>query len=256
MKLLLIAGHGAGDPGAVSGYWSESTLTRKVVSALASALDGYCEVAQYPTSCNAYTDYKNGVLSSTANFSAYDVVLEVHFNASKYSPSDRVTKGVECYVPTTETRTNLANAICRNVASVGLENRGVKSYNWAVISAARRAGALAMLLEVCFIDDPDDMSVYSAKFQTIIDGIAAAIINEYGLVKEEPPVTYEEFKAFMERYEEEKAAKQPDTWSAAARDWAEKNGYINGDADGQKRYKSNVTREELAQVMYNALGTV
>lgn len=249
MKLLLMAGHGAGDPGAVSGKWTEATETRKVTAALADALKDYCEVAQYPTTRNAYTDYKNGVLGSTVNFSAYDAVLEIHFNAVSQSGADGKTKGVECYVPTTESRVSLASDLCSAVAKAGLTNRGVKFCNWAVISAARRAGTLAMLLEICFIDDPDDMAVYSGKFQAIIDGIAAAIIREYGLQKEEP-MTYEEFTAMLRRCEAERAAQSADEWSRPAREWAEENRLIN---DG--RYKSHVTREELAQVLYNLLAT-
>lgn len=250
MNLLLIAGHGAGDPGAVSGSRKEADETRKVVSALSSALTGYCGVKQYPTGRNAYTDYQSGSLGATANFPAHDVVLEVHFNAVSKSASDGKTKGVECYVPTTETRATLANSICRNIAAVGLTNRGVKKYNWAVISAAKRAGVLAMLLEVCFIDDPDDMLVYTEKFQSIVNAIASAVIGAYGLKKEEPAVSYEQFVEFMDRYEQERAARQPSAWSAAARKWAEANGVVNGNEKGQMRYQSPVTREELVQVLY------
>ena len=35
-------------------------------------------------------------------------------------------------------------------------------------------------------------------------------------------------------------------WSAEAREWAEKNGLIVGDGNGNKQYRSFVTREQLA----------
>lgn len=257
MKLLLISGHGAGDPGAVSGAWKEVDETRKVTQALKEALDGYCDVAIYPVDRNAYTDYRSGQLNVTAQFTKYDYVLEIHFNAVAQSGADGKTKGVECYVPTTESRVSLAADLCSAVAKAGFTNRGVKFKNYGVISTARRAGALAMLLEVCFIDDPDDMSLYKDKFESIVNAIAAAIIREYGLEKEDDSVSsYEQWKAYQERYEAEKAAQAPDAWSQDARAWAEANDYIQGNDKGQKRYKSPVTREELVQVLYNAVGTV
>ena len=185
MKLLLISGHGAGDPGATSTInnvaYREADETRKVTAALSKALGAYCDVTIYPTDRNAYEDYKKGTLAALAGFSAYDYVLEVHFNALSASASDGKIKGVECYVPVGAESDDTETAICKAVAAVGLTNRGVKRYNWAVISKARQSGVRAALLEVCFIDDPDDMAVYKAKFQAIVDAIAGAIITAYDL---------------------------------------------------------------------------
>ncbi|MGO5113613.1 N-acetylmuramoyl-L-alanine amidase [Candidatus Avoscillospira sp. LCP25S3_F1] len=254
MNLLLIAGHGAGDPGSVGNGYQEATETRKVVAALSNALNGYCNVSTYPSERNAFSDYKAGALGTTARFSLYNVVLEVHFNALSASPKDGKTKGTEVFIPTTEQHMSLADRLCRNVSAVGFTNRGVKFKNYSVISTAKRSGPLAMLLEICFIDDPDDMQVYTSEFDAVIQAIADSIIQEYGLKKEDSPVTYEEFEAFMARYEAKKAAQQPDDWSAAARDWAERNGIVNGNDAGKMRYKSGVTREEVAQMLYNAVG--
>ena len=181
MKLLLIAGHGAGDPGAVGNGYQEATETRKVVAALAKALEGCCDVDTYPTDRNAYSDYKAGRLNQTAQFSIYDMVLEVHFNALYASPKDGKTKGVEVFVPTTEQHISIAERLCRNVAAVGLNNRGVKFKNYSVISTAKWYGPLAMLLEVCFIDDPDDMLLYESRFMEVVQAIAKSIIDGFGL---------------------------------------------------------------------------
>lgn len=51
----------------------------------------------------------------------------------------------------------------------------------------------------------------------------------------------------------EQAKKTPGDWSNDARVWAEKNGFINGDANGNKMYKKFLTREEFAAVLYRAL---
>lgn len=202
MKLLLISGHGAGDPGATSSIggvaYREADETRRVTDALSKSLASYCDVTVYPTDRNAYEDYKKGTLAALAGFSVYDYVLEVHFNALKAVTADGKTKGVECYVPVGAESETTEAAICKAVAATGLTNRGVKRYNWAVISKARQSGTRAALLEVCFIDDPDDMAVYKAKFQAIVDAIASAIITAYNL--KEDSMTGEEIYNALNEY--------------------------------------------------------
>lgn len=252
MKLLLIAGHGAGDPGAVSGVFQEAVETRRVAGALVRLLRGYCDVTLYPTSRNAFGDFRTGQLNKQVRLADFDYVLEIHFNASAASPKDGKTKGVEIFVPTAAGDTAFEESICRSVAAVGLTNRGLKRYNWAVINAAHRAGVRSALLEVCFIDDPDDMLVYTTKFDAVTRAIARAIIDGFSLEKEEQPVTYEEFSAFMDRYLTDRARQAPAPWSAQARDWAEKAGIVQGGSDGERKYKSFVTREELIQMLFRA----
>lgn len=186
MKLLLIAGHGAGDPGAVGNSYQEATETRKVVAALAQALEGCCDITTYPTSRNAYADYTAGQLTKTAQFARYDYVLEIHFNAVKASTADGKTKGTEIYVTTAEPSTAVEQAMVAAIAAVGLTNRGVKRNNWAVINQARKAGTSSALLEICFIDDADDMAIYAAKQSDIVEAIAMSIIDGFGLQRPEP----------------------------------------------------------------------
>ena len=204
MKLLLISGHGAGDPGATSSIggvaYRESDQTRRVTAALQAALTAYCDVTVYPTDRNAFEDHKKGTLAAVAQFSRYDYVLEVHFNAVKAGAADGKTKGVECYVTTPEEKTDVEAAVCAAVAACGLANRGVKRKNWSVIADARRAGVSAALLEVCFIDDPDDMAVYNSKFQAIVDAIAGAIATSYNLKKEDDTMTGKEIYDALNEY--------------------------------------------------------
>lgn len=258
MNLLLISGHGAGDPGATAtlggvGY-READETRRVTAALQKALDGYCSVTVYPTDRNAYEDYRKGTLSAVAKFSRYDYVLEVHFNALPISLSDDVTKGVECYVPAWQGDTELASALCSGISGCGLKNRGVKKKNWSVIYTAHLAGVKAALLEVCFLDDTDDMALYTARFNAIVQSMAEAVIDTYHLKKEEEAVTYDTFKEYMDQYLIERAAQKPSEWSADARAWAEEKGIIQGDDQGRKKYKSWPTREELIEILYRIKG--
>lgn len=232
LKVLLIAGHGAGDPGAVSGSWKEADETRAVVSNLVTQLEGICKVDVYPTERNAYVDLKAGKLD--VQWSNYNYVLEVHFNAFDGAASDGKTKGVECYVTTSEGGISVEEAICKNIASLGLNNRGVKRKNYDVIQAARLAGVSSALLEVCFLDDPDDMRVYSANKTAVATAIAAGIVSGFG-IQPQPP-----------------APEPTQPWYQEAMDWAKAMGLMDG-----TRPLANVTRAELATAlwrMYKLLG--
>lgn len=173
MKILLISGHGAGDPGATGTYngvkYREADLTREVVTALAAMLKGFADVTVYDQSRNAYTDYCNGSLNIRANFQNYDFVLEVHFNAWKIDSGDGKNKGVEIFA---KPGSDIEGNIVKNIAALGFTNRGVKSNSFAVINTARSKGTRAALLEVCFIDDADDMKLYLAKKNDIVRAIA------------------------------------------------------------------------------------
>ena len=189
MKILLISGHGTGDPGATANVngksYQEADETRKVTSGLAKALKGVADVTVYPTDRNAFNDYKKGTLVSIAQFSKYKYVLEIHFNAFKKDAGDGATKGVECYVTTAENGIGVEEAICKRVAAVGLKNRGVKRKNYSVIQTAKKAGVSSALLEVCFLDDANNMKVYAAKQDKIIQAIAQGIMDGFCLKKTE-----------------------------------------------------------------------
>lgn len=182
MKILLISGHGASDPGATAciggRQYRESVETREMSALVAAALRNRAEVTIYPTARNAYEDCKNGALA--VDFKRFDYVLELHFNA--FSPNaDGKTKGVECYVTPDEQGITVEQAICKKIAALGLTNRGVKRHAWAVISAAKRAGVSSALLEICFLDDEDDMRVYLAKKLQFAAAIAAGIAEGFSL---------------------------------------------------------------------------
>lgn len=66
-------------------------------------------------------------------------------------------------------------------------------------------------------------------------------------------MTQETFNEMMNNYLTELAEKNPNTYSADARLWAEKNGYIKGDEKGRKMYKKFMTREEMITVLYRIL---
>lgn len=183
MKILLIAGHGQGDPGAVANGYKEADLTREVVKLLKPQLDNYADVTVADASRNLYTAVKNG---EPFDFSEYDYVLEIHFNAGvNDSKGNNGTTGTEIYITTSEKTHGVETEIARGISNIGFKNRGVKRKNWAVIQRAKQQGVSSALLEVCFIDDIDDMKLYQSKKADVIKAIANGIIKGFGLKAKE-----------------------------------------------------------------------
>lgn len=186
MRILLISGHGAGDSGAtakINGVlYKEAEETIKIVELLNDKLMQYADVECYPFSRNAYKDACNGCLQ--VNFKDYDYVLEIHFNACvKDLKGNGKTTGTEIYVTRADNTTAVEQLIVNNVASIGLKNRGVRRANYSVINKAYKASAESALLEICFIDDADDMAVYLADRARVADAIANGLIYGLNLTK-------------------------------------------------------------------------
>lgn len=82
------------------------------------------------------------------------------------------------------------------------------------------------------------------------------LYKEYDAKKQEVKenVTQEEFNIMMENYLATLAEKDPGEWSEEAREFVCENGLMQGDADGNMRWKSFLTREEMAQLLYNDKG--
>lgn len=221
MKILLIAGHGAGDPGAIATHggktYYERDLARQVVQYVASFLKDYAEVTVYPTGQNAYYDYQNGTLKQKAGFAGYDYVLEVHFNASSFDAGDGKIKGCEAYVTTSESGISVEEQILFRLSALGYTNRGVKRHNWAVISTAKGQGTSSCLLETCFIDDGDDMKLYLAAPQKTAEAIARGIIDGFGLVKQEISFA-SPLETALEILHQKKVISSPEYWQQHAGD--------------------------------------
>ena len=68
--------------------------------------------------------------------------------------------------------------------------------------------------------------------------------------EEEDDMTQEQFNRMMDNYLASRAKEAPQSWSAAARNWAEQNGIIVGDEEGNKAYRGFCSREELVTILY------
>ena len=174
LNILIIAGHGNGDPGACSSYGTEAEETRKVTNKLQQLLKPYANVIMYPQSLNAYADVCNGTFA--ASLSNIDYVFEVHFNSAS-----EAAKGTEVWVTPIEGSTAVEQKIVNNLASCGFVNRGVKSEYFAVINYCKNRGVSSALVETCFISNKDDMQTYKSKLNQICEAMAKGIVEGFGM---------------------------------------------------------------------------
>lgn len=229
MKILLICGHGDGDPGACACGFKEAILVREYAPLLKDALSQYAEVDIFDTSKNMYVYLKNG---NSFNFKKYDYVLELHFNAAAGdTKGNGVTTGVEILVHTSELGTSVEQLIVKNISSLGFKNRGVKTRSDLLNMniCKKNQGVSYALLETCFIDDKDDMNLYQNKKTEIVSAITNGIVKGFGLNKNQTAktlttvndITYElnrsyfpinETANFVKALDEAKKANSPLYW--------------------------------------------
>lgn len=144
--------HGAGS--GAEGLFRESEHTRLVGHALMELIK---EVGIGVADC---TIDKAGTRQeylakavSFANREDLDWFISIHFNAS----ASHKGQGVEIYTYKGKQYPQ-AKAICEDMAKLGFENRGVKEGSGLYV--IRKSRAKAMLIEVCFCDNRQDVDAY------------------------------------------------------------------------------------------------
>lgn len=169
MKFAIASGHTVyGQRGyGACGLLKESEETRKVVNELLVLLR-----RKGHTAINCTVDKASSVMgylseqTRLANESKAPLFVCVHFNCSNGKG-----KGVECYTWKAN-KLKEAVKICDNISMFGFKNRGVKDgSNYYVI---RHTTMNAILVEVCFIDNEEDVKLYK---EVGARGIAYAIYN-------------------------------------------------------------------------------
>lgn len=250
MKILLISGHGGTpyDSGAVGNGYTEAVETRRMATAVAPLLRNYgFSVQMYDQSQDAYKVVTQG---GSLPLSGVSYVMEFHLNAAAndYGGNGRTT-GTEIFIHTNEKGDSVERAILKRVCALGFTNRGVKrSSGLAVLKHVYKHGISHALIETCFIDDKDDMTLYKSKFYEIAHAIADGVAEGFGVAKEEPELTETEIRAIardeINKAKAEVAALKASEWHASDWDAAKEAGLLDG-----TRPRSPLTREEMSTVL-------
>ena len=248
MNILLIAGHGNGDPGACGCGYQEATETRRMVDALAPRLRARgCDVDVFDKSQNAYDVVRYGGALPLAGI---DYVVECHLNAGVGDQGGNgYTTGTEVLVHASEPSTTVEQCILNNICALGFTNRGVKRRNdLAVMGYVVNNGISHALIETCFIDDADDMALYERKFDEVAKAIADGIAEGFGLETEEEEMQFTEEEAawLKQLYAKSKETAASD-WAAEVVKEAKKDGIMDG-----SRPRDICTREEAVAMIVRA----
>ena len=160
---LVIAGHGDGDPGAIGNGYKERDLTLEVTN----LLDAQHENIHAYTAHNVYAQ---GNLATIVK--GYDTVTEIHFNAF-----NKTAKGTEVLIHSAYEPDGVDTKIL-NVLSKYFQNRGIKKRSdLGNMNIAYNKGINYRLVEVCFIDNAEDIKIYQANKNKIAKEIAEAILG-------------------------------------------------------------------------------
>ncbi len=188
--VLIIAGHGQGDPGATSTMgglqYMESNYTREFATLIYNRLKAKCQktqVTMYNQEYDCYQVNAGKKPGPSPNFANYDYVLEIHFDAAARDfTGDGVFKGVSILVSTSKKEYSLDAAIVRAVVATGFRqyNSGVLGRSDLLnMNLCQRLGVSYGLLESAFIDDKDDMDFYNGHKNKMANAVADTIADYF-----------------------------------------------------------------------------
>lgn len=199
-SVLIIAGHGQGDSGAV-GYYSNATyredvLTREFATLIAQqlrTLNPSLNLVMYDQDYDCYQVLAKRKPGPDPEFKKYDYVLEVHFNATvasgKDPKGDGSYKGIGMYVNSAKGDTAIDRNIVASVASrTGFRVWGggtgiFKSSGLLNARTCQQAGVSYGLLETAFIDDKDDITFYQKNKNAMAQAVAEGLNRSLGDLK-------------------------------------------------------------------------
>lgn len=231
MRILLIPGHGDGDSGACGNGYREADLAREMVDSVSLKLKPYAKVDVFDKAKNMYKYLK----SNSFDFSKYDYVFEVHLNA--YNSN---TRGCEILVHPTESATSVEKQILKNICNIGFTNRGVKTRSdlQNMNICKKSYGVSYALIEMCFIDNAEDMKLFTANKDRIAYAIANGMITGFGLGEALPEDRFTDISKCWGREHINQLAEM---------------GIVSGRGNGLFDPKAPVTREEVAIMIRNAI---
>ena len=182
MKINVHAGHNPDGKiacGAV-GLIKESTQARKVVKYVKKYLKTAGHTV-YDCTCNdgtGQTDVLNQIVKM-CNEHNVDLDVSIHFNSGAVDKKGNGrTTGTEVLIFKNGAEPEkVAENIAKEIAKLGFANRGVKARPDLYVLNSTKAPA--MLIECCFVDDADDVKIYSAK--KMAQAIVIGILNYYGV---------------------------------------------------------------------------
>lgn len=170
-SIMLDAGHGGRDPGAVYNGRQEKDDTLRLTLAIGEILQNNGIDVEYTRTTDVYeSPYQKAM---EANEAGVDFFVSIHRNSF---PQDNVVSGVESLVYNKEgIKYEMAQNINAQLETVGFVNLGVQARPNLVV--LRRTQMPAVLVEVGFINSDADNNLFDANFYDIAQAIANGILE-------------------------------------------------------------------------------
>lgn len=182
-KIMIDAGHGGDDPGAVHQGRQEKDDNLNLAMAVGNILsDNGIDVVYTRTDDIYQTPFQKAAL---ANQSGADYFISFHRNSS---PMANQYSGIETLVYNKSgIKYEMAENINGAVAELGFRNLGVKERPGLVV--LRRTNMPALLIETGFINNDADNQLFDERFDEIANAIANAILGTLDMETIEQPPT-------------------------------------------------------------------
>lgn len=174
-KIMIDAGHGGRDPGAVYNGRQEKDDVLALALAVGQILEDSGLDVEYTRTTDIYES--PGEKAREANNAGADFFVSIHRNSF---PRPNEVFGVETLVyDRSGIKNEMAENVNRQLEKIGFRNLGVKERpNLAVL---RRTQMPAILVEAGFINSDIDNQLFDDNFQAIAQGIADGILDTLGI---------------------------------------------------------------------------
>lgn len=171
ISIMLDAGHGGTDPGAVYNGRKEADDTLKLTLAVGEILQNRGFDVEYTRTTDVYeSPYQKAM---EANEAGVDYFVSIHRNSY---PTDNEVSGVESLVYNLSgIKYEMAKNINEQLESVGFVNLGVHARPNLVV--LKRTKMPAVLVEAGFINSDTDNQLFDKSFYDIAGAIADGIID-------------------------------------------------------------------------------
>ena len=205
-SIMLDAGHGGTDPGAVYNGRREKDDTLRLVLAIGQILQNRGVDVEYTRTTDIYeTPFQKAM---EANEAGVDYFVSIHRNSFE---QDNIVSGVESLVyDLSGIKYRMAENINANLETVGFVNLGVKARPNLVV--LKRTKMPAVLVEVGFLNSNTDNQLFDENFDDIALAIAEGILETLEEVARESAVNQTETGQEMLSSESD-ADRQSETYS-------------------------------------------
>ena len=183
-SIMLDAGHGGRDPGAVYNGRQEKDDTLNLVFAIGEILQNNDIDVQYTRTTDVYeSPYQKAM---EANEAGVDYFISIHRNSF---PQENAVSGVESLVYNKQgIKYEMAQNINAQLETVGFVDLGVQARPNLVV--LRRTKMPAVLVEVGFINSDTDNQLFDANFNDIALAIANGFLEPFGCPGQEEEMSY------------------------------------------------------------------